>query len=135
MAAEGLRVIAVAAREAEAASPESLDAHLEGLTLLGLIGMMDPPREAARDAVRDCRAAGIRVVMITGDHAVTAAAIAGQLGIGDAGPRVVSGRSSTAAATRSCASWSSRSRSTPASRRAASCGSSRRCAPAARWSP
>ena len=91
MAAEGLRVLALATRETEAASPESLDAHLEGLTLLGLVGMMDPPREAARDAVRDCREAGIRVIMVTGDHAVTAGAIAGQLGIDDTRPRVVTG--------------------------------------------
>ncbi len=91
MAAEGLRVLAVAAREAEVTSPESLDAQLEGLTLLGLIGMLDPPREAAGEAVRDCRAAGIRVVMITGDHAVTAGAIAGQLGIGGERPRVLVG--------------------------------------------
>lgn len=91
MAAAGLRVLAIAAREVEAASPASLDSHLDRLTLLGLVGMMDPPREAAGDAVRDCRAAGIRVIMVTGDHAVTAGAIAGQLGIGGAEPRVVTG--------------------------------------------
>ena len=53
--------------------------------------MMDPPREAAKDAVRDCGEAGIRVVMVTGDHAVTAAAIARQLGIGGERPRVLAG--------------------------------------------
>ncbi len=91
MAADGLRVLAVATRDAEAASAESLDDHVDGLTLLGLVGMMDPPREAARGAVRDCREAGIRVVMVTGDHAVTAGAIAAQLGIGDGRPRVLTG--------------------------------------------
>ena len=54
-----------------------------GLTLLGLCGMVDPPREEAIQAVADCHAAGIRVQMITGDHAATALAVAGQLGIGD----------------------------------------------------
>jgi magnesium-transporting ATPase (P-type) len=52
-----------------------------GLTLLGLLGLIDPPREEAVAAVRDCQAAGIRVKMITGDHAATAVAIARQLGI------------------------------------------------------
>lgn len=56
--------------------------HGEGLTLLGLVGIIDPPREEAIRAVAQCRDAGIRVKMITGDHAVTASAIAGQLGMG-----------------------------------------------------
>jgi len=68
-----------------------------GLTFLGLQGMIDPPREEAIQAVRACQAAGIRVKMITGDHAITAAAIAGQIGLDDtlaAGeiPQVLSGR-------------------------------------------
>jgi Ca2+-transporting ATPase len=54
---------------------------LQGLTLLGLFGMIDPPRPAARQAVADCQRAGIKVKMITGDHAVTAAAIAADLGL------------------------------------------------------
>jgi len=61
-----------------------------GLTLLGVVGMLDPPRDEAIRAVRECRAAGIRVKMITGDHAVTASEIARQMGIGD-GRRVLAG--------------------------------------------
>ncbi len=91
MAAAGLRVIAVASRRLEAASRQSLHAHLEDLTLLGLVGMMDPPRAEAKAAIAGCREAGVRVVMVTGDHAVTAAAIARQLGIGDEEPRVLAG--------------------------------------------
>jgi magnesium-transporting ATPase (P-type) len=53
------------------------------LILLGLVGIMDPPRKEAIEAVRECQGGGIRVTMITGDHKVTAAAIAGMLGIGD----------------------------------------------------
>ena len=61
-----------------------------GLVLLGLVGMIDPPREEAIAAVAECRAAGIRVKMITGDHAATAAAIARQLELGET-PKVVTG--------------------------------------------
>jgi len=60
-----------------------------GMTLLGLVGIIDPPREEAIESVARCREAGIRVVMITGDHGVTANAIAGQLGIVGDRPAVV----------------------------------------------
>jgi magnesium-transporting ATPase (P-type) len=63
----------------------------DGLVLLGVVGLIDPPRPEAIDAVRDCRAAGIRVKMITGDHAVTAGAIASQLGLANPG-RVATGK-------------------------------------------
>nr|WP_245216925.1 HAD-IC family P-type ATPase [Neoroseomonas nitratireducens] len=89
MAARGERVLALALREDDAA-PATL-APPEGLALLGLVGLADPPRPEARAAVAECRAAGIRVVMITGDHAATGAAIAAELGIA-AAPRAMTGQ-------------------------------------------
>ncbi|NIC41963.1 HAD-IC family P-type ATPase, partial [Aquabacterium sp. A08] len=78
----GRRVLALA-RTTVAAGQRLDHAHVaQGLTLLGLVGIIDPPRQEAIQAVAQCRAAGIRVKMITGDHAVTASAIAGQLGMG-----------------------------------------------------
>jgi Ca2+-transporting ATPase len=86
MAAEGLRVLAVARKAgATVEEPES------GMTLLGLVAMMDPPRPEARAAVRTCKAAGIRTVMITGDHPLTAATVAREVEMLTDG-RVVSGR-------------------------------------------
>jgi magnesium-transporting ATPase (P-type) len=63
----------------------------ENLVLLGVIGLMDPPRLEAIEAVEECRIGGIRVTMITGDHKITAAAIAAMLGIGD-GKAALAGR-------------------------------------------
>ncbi|HEY2650573.1 MAG TPA: HAD-IC family P-type ATPase [Solirubrobacteraceae bacterium] len=88
LAREGLRVLAVGSRDFDAASfdadGELLD-EVRDLTLLALVGIVDPPRKEARDAIARCKQAGIRVRMITGDHATTAAAIGSQLGIdGDA---------------------------------------------------
>jgi magnesium-transporting ATPase (P-type) len=84
LAAEGMRVLALAFAPADA-EKRALDfADVEGgLTLLALVGLLDPPRDEAIRAVAACRSAGIRVKMITGDHAVTAAAIARAMGIGD----------------------------------------------------
>ena len=82
MAGEGLRVLAFARRHADEGQDTLTHDHVAGgLTFLGLQGMIDPPRAEAAQAVRDCREAGIAVKMITGDHAVTAAAIAAQLGL------------------------------------------------------
>ena len=82
LAAEGQRVIAVAIRELTADHIDLDTADLEDqLTLIGLIGLIDPPRVEAVDAVAECHAAGIRVKMITGDHAATARAIAGMIGL------------------------------------------------------
>ena len=91
LAARGQRVLAFAARSLPFAQQNLSFDDMEGeATLLGLAGFIDPPRAEAIQAVADCRAAGIRVVMITGDHAVTAREIARQLGI-DEEPRVLSG--------------------------------------------
>jgi P-type Ca2+ transporter type 2C len=84
LAGEGLRVLAVARRDFDPATfdPASdLLALVTDLELLALVGIVDPPRKEAKDAIALCKDAGIRVRMITGDHATTAAAIAGQLGI------------------------------------------------------
>ncbi|MBI4331998.1 MAG: HAD-IC family P-type ATPase [Chloroflexi bacterium] len=82
MAAGALRVIALAFRECAAPKPElCLQDAESGATFVGLAGMIDPPRQEARKAVADCREAGIKVVMITGDQKLTAVAIARQLGL------------------------------------------------------
>ena len=81
---KGLRVMATARKDFEptAFEPDAdLLALIDGLTLLALVGIVDPPRSAAKAAIATAHAAGIQVRMITGDHAVTAAAIAGELGI------------------------------------------------------
>ncbi len=84
LAAAGQRVLAVGFRPVPKTQRELTFADVEaGLTLLGLLGISDPPREEAIQAVRKAREAGIRVKMITGDHGVTARAIAAQIGIGD----------------------------------------------------
>ncbi|WP_154715994.1 cation-transporting P-type ATPase [Sterolibacterium denitrificans] len=82
-AAQGLRLLALACRRAEPAAGHLLPEDAShGYTFLALVGIIDPPREEAIAAVRDCHRAGIRVKMITGDHAETARAIGAQLGIG-----------------------------------------------------
>ncbi|MFV8836239.1 HAD-IC family P-type ATPase [Aquisalimonas sp. APHAB1-3] len=91
LADRGQRVLALAARAADAGQQELAFEHVdEGLVLLGLVGIIDPPREEAIAAVRQCQEAGIRTKMITGDHALTARAIGRELGIGD-GSRVLNG--------------------------------------------
>jgi P-type Ca2+ transporter type 2C len=84
MAASGERVMVVAQRDLDPATFDpggDLLALVQDLTLLAMVGIVDPPRSEAKAAIAECRGAGIRVRMITGDHATTAAAIAGELGI------------------------------------------------------
>jgi len=81
-AARGLRVLALVRRQVDANQSKLEHSHVaEGLTFLGLQGMIDPPRPEAIKAVRKCQEAGIAVKMITGDHLLTARAIAGQIGL------------------------------------------------------
>jgi len=80
LAEQGMRVLLLA-RRLDPTGTALSDERLHDLTLLGLVGMIDPPRKAAISAIRNCHSAGIRVKMITGDHAVTALAIAAQIGI------------------------------------------------------
>ncbi|HWS12682.1 MAG TPA: cation-translocating P-type ATPase [Rhodocyclaceae bacterium] len=92
MAADGLRVLAVAARRWGALPPDpDADTAERDLVLLGLVGLLDPPRDEAGAAVEECGSAGITPVMITGDHPVTARAIAGRLGILRDGDGVMDG--------------------------------------------
>jgi P-type Ca2+ transporter type 2C len=81
---QGLRVMAVARRDFDPASFDpsgDLLPQVRDLTMLALVGIVDPPRPEVKDSIAKARSAGIQIRMITGDHAVTAAAIAGQLGI------------------------------------------------------
>jgi Ca2+-transporting ATPase len=84
LAGEGLRVLAVASRDID---PSQFDPQgklldqVDGLTLVALVAIVDPPRKEAKDAIARCKEAGIRARMITGDHVTTASAIASQLGI------------------------------------------------------
>ena len=91
MASRGLRVLALAGKEMAPGQPLDREAVELDLTFLGLVGMIDPPREEAKEAIAVCRTAGIRPVMITGDHKLTASAIGRELGILDEGGRVLEG--------------------------------------------
>ena len=91
LGAEGLRVLAAARREVEEETDTLAVEDVQAdMVFLGLVGIIDPPRPEAIEAIRSCRQAGIRVVMITGDHAGTASAIAREMGISDDG-RAVTG--------------------------------------------
>ncbi|MDE7295760.1 MAG: calcium-translocating P-type ATPase, PMCA-type [Clostridia bacterium] len=92
MSASALRVLAIAYKVVDEVPAGATSEELEnGLTFLGLVGMIDPPRPEAKEAVKVCRAAGIKPVMITGDHVVTATAIAKELGIFLEGDRSITG--------------------------------------------
>ncbi|GAA3811739.1 cation-transporting P-type ATPase [Nocardioides panacisoli] len=92
-AAEGLRLLAIAERRLGRVEADQLrreDAETD-LTLLGLVAMADPPRSEVRLAVKQCHAAGIRLIVVTGDNGLTARTVANQVGIGDPSTPVVSG--------------------------------------------
>jgi Ca2+-transporting ATPase len=89
LAGQALRVLGLAYREFPEAAPS--DYREESLVFAGLVGLIDPPRAEAKEAVRRCHAAGIRPVMITGDHPSTALAVARELGIAREGDRVWAG--------------------------------------------
>lgn len=92
MSSDALRVLAVGYKEISQAPDSPTAQELEnGLAFMGLVGMIDPPRPEARQAVAVCRRAGIKPVMITGDHIVTASAIAEELGILEQGDRAITG--------------------------------------------
>jgi Ca2+-transporting ATPase len=92
LAGEGVRVLGVAMRRWPNADAVPHDEQLEReLTLVGLVGMIDPARPEVRDAVAICRSAGVRVIMITGDHPLTAQAIGRDLGLVGDGDRAVTG--------------------------------------------
>ena len=92
LASLGYRVIALAAGEVDIAPGEVFNpGHLRGLTMTGLIGLIDPLRPESKHAVARCREAGIRVAMVTGDHPVTAFAIGSELGLLEDASEVVTG--------------------------------------------
>ncbi len=93
MASRGLRVLGFACKPLTAIPAEGSDETTEqALVWLGLVAMLDAPRPEVRDAVARCRSAGIRPIMITGDHQLTAQAVAEDLGIARAGDRTLTGR-------------------------------------------
>ena len=92
LAGEGLRVLGVAFRSLDSYDPQNTELVEGDMVFVGLVGMIDPPRPEVVDAVATCRQAGIRPVMITGDHPMTALAIAKEIGIAGEGAEVMTGR-------------------------------------------
>jgi calcium-translocating P-type ATPase len=86
---EGLRVLAVARRSLDGGVPAEREDAERDLTLLGLVAMIDPPRAEVAEAVARCHEAGIRIIVVTGDHPRTATAIAKRIGIGRGNPRAI----------------------------------------------
>ncbi|HET7139570.1 MAG TPA: cation-transporting P-type ATPase [Arthrobacter sp.] len=90
---QGLRILAIAERDlgSQREADLSREETEHGLTLLGLVAMFDPPRPEVPDAVARCHTAGIRLIIVTGDHGLTARGIATLVGIGDGGIRIITG--------------------------------------------
>ena len=88
LASRGLRLLALATKEVDSTD----DGPYENLTFLGLVALLDPPREEVRDAIQDCKRAGIQVAMVTGDQAVTARNIAEAVGLTEGDVDVITGR-------------------------------------------
>ena len=127
-----LRTLAVAYRPLAPGEDHDAAESLErDLVFVGTVGIIDPPREEAAVAIREARRAGIRVIMITGDHPRTAARIAADLGIVDAGATALTGASSTRWTMRPSPRRCARRPSTPGCRPRTSCASSPRCRPTA----
>jgi len=91
MARDALRVLALAVKDVGAPGPHDEETAERDLVFLGLVGMMDPPRDEVKEAVRTCRQVHIRPIMITGDHSLTAVAVAAEVGIYRQGDRVLTG--------------------------------------------
>ncbi|MCU1613625.1 MAG: cation transport ATPase [Frankiales bacterium] len=135
MTSQGLRVLAVARRSwTDPVAPDRDSAESAGLTLLGLVGLLDPPRPEVASAVAACHASGIRIHVVTGDNGATATEIARRVGIHATGSSTAprSTRSPTPSST-TC-SPGRRSSCSPGRRRRRSCGSVTRCTrPATSW--
>jgi len=91
-AQNALRCLALAYKDVKKQKKYAMDSVEKGLTFVGLVGMIDPPREEVKEAVEKCRNAGIRVMVITGDHAVTAQAVAEKIGLFEQGDVVLTGQ-------------------------------------------
>ncbi len=92
MASKALRVLAVAYKVLDVLPKELTSEALESeMTFVGLVGMIDPPREEVKDAIEVAKGAGVRTIMITGDHVITARAIAKDLGILSGADLTISG--------------------------------------------
>jgi Ca2+-transporting ATPase len=136
LAGQSMRALAMGAQDFPVDAVEAADdpKHLlDRIVLVALVGIVDPPRPEARQAIAECRDAGIRVRMITGDHAVTAGAIAADLGVPGARSPVQNWTGSSL--TRSSATSSTRSGWSPGSHPSTRSGSCARCNPAATSSP
>lgn len=92
MASQGFRVLALASGDIDIDPNETLaETHITGLTLIGLVGMIDPLRDEAKSAIKQCQQAGIEVAMVTGDHPATALAIARELDLAQTDEHIVTG--------------------------------------------